>query len=243
MNWGWRSLLGPSSAEAFPRGAVLVVAAGVALSVLAALLAVSDSEGGARLDWDRSGPIPDSKPARLGPDASLQIVDAGFESTRPNAGGYSLFRVAATLTAELGGYSGRAQARCTVEVPKRTVLARTPGKRASYPLPSEDLQTQAVPELSVVRFSAKGTDTVGVPLNDAFGEFTDTGGVRVDWAPYRQGRQTWEWVLAPARRKQPVDLSFATMWRTTATPGATIGCSLAAGNDTARVATGGRLAG
>ena len=229
--------------DALPRGAIAVVALGLALSLLAALLTVADSEGGAQLDWERSGSIPDSRPAGLGEGGSLQVGDAGFEATRPNAGGYTLFRVSATLTADLGGYSGRSPARCTVRVPKRTVLARTPGKRASYPLPSEDLRTQAVPELSVVRFSAKGTDTVGVDLQDAFEEFTNSPDVKVEWAPYQQGRQTWEWVLAPVERKRAVTLSFATMWRTTATPGARIGCSVEAGPDRARVATAGSLAG
>lgn len=230
-------------AQSLPRGALAVVALGLALSLLAALLTIADTEGGARLDWERSGPIPGSRSVRLGTGGGLRIADAGIEATRPNASGYTLFRASATLTADLGGYSGRSQARCTVKVPKRTVLARTPGKRASYPLPSEDLRTQTVPELSVVRFNAKGTDTVGVEVEDAFDEFTNSPHVKVDWAPYQQGQQTWQWVLAPAERRQPVTLSFATMWRTTATPGATIGCSVSAGPDRARVATSGSLAG
>jgi hypothetical protein len=226
-----------------PRGALVVVAVGLVLSLLAALLTVEESEGGARLDWDRSGAIPNSKPAKLGDDGRLQIVDGGIEATRPNASGYSLFRVSATLNVDLGGYQGRSVERCTVRVPKRTVLARTPGKRASYPLPSEDLRSQAVPELSVVRFNAKGTDTVGVEVQDAFDEFTNSPGVKVEWAPYRQGQQTWDWVLAPAERKQPVTLSFATMWRTTATPGATTSCSVKAAAEQARVETSGSLGG
>jgi hypothetical protein len=237
------SLRSAAAPGELPRGAVALVAVGLALSLLAALLTVADSAGGARLDWDRSGSIPDSQPVRLGSDGSLQIGAAGIEATRPNAGGYSLFRVSATLTGDLGGFSGTSRARCTVRVPKRTVLAQTPGKRASYPLPSEELRTQAVPELSVVRFSAKGTDTVAVELEDAFDEFTNSPGVKVDWAPYRQGQQTWEWLLAPAQHKRPVTLSFATMWRTTTTPGATIGCSLEAGPDRARVRAAGSLSG
>jgi hypothetical protein len=229
--------------ERLPRGALAVVAVGLVLSLLAALLTVSESESGARLEWEQSGSIPDSNRAKLGADGSLQIVDGGIEATRPNASGYSLFRVSATLDSDLAGDSGRSEARCTVRVPKRTVLARTPGKRASYPLPSDDLRTQAVPELSVVRFNAKGTDTVGVEVEDAFDVFTDASGVKVEWAPYQQGQQTWEWVLTPAERKQPVTLSFLTMWRTTATPGATIDCSVDGGADRARVETSGSLGG
>ena len=233
---------GAADEDRVPRGAVAVVVVGLALSLLAALLTVEESEGGERLDWERSGAIPDSRPAKLG-QGSARIVDAEIVATRANASGYSLFRASGTLDLDLAAFDGRGEARCTARVPKRTVLARTPGKRASYPLPSDDLRTQAVPELSVVRFNAKGSDTVGVELEDAFNVFTSADGVKVEWAPYQQGEQTWEWVLAPEKRNEPLTLSFATMWRTTTTPGAAFDCSVEAGPDTARVRTAGRLGG
>jgi hypothetical protein len=233
----------PEEPLGVPRGALAVVVVGLVLSGVTALLALGEDEGGERLDWERSAPIPDSKTAPLGSDGSLQITDAGIEATRANASGYSLFRVKGTLIADLGDFAERAEPRCTVDVPGGAVLARTPNKRASYPLPSEDLRSQEVPELSVVRFNAKGTDIVGVEVEDAFEEFTNADRVKVDWAPYRKGQQTWEWVLEPAERSEPVHLSFATMWRTTGEPGATIDCSVEATGRRARATASGSVGG
>src|SRR4051812_33504305 len=218
-----------------PRGALLVVVFGLLLTGLTALLTVGESAGGENIEWERSASIPDSKPAKLGKAGGLQITDAGLEATRANASGYSLFRVAGTLNVDLGSFDGRAESRCTVHVARNAVLARTPNKRASYPLPSEDLRTQTVPPLSVVRFNAKGTDVVGVEVEDAFDEFTNSAGVKVEWAPYRKGQQTWEWVIEPGRRNEAVTLSFATLWRTTGEPAAKIACSAEAGGKRAQV--------
>lgn len=231
----------PEEPLGVPRGALAVVVVGLVLTAVTAFLTVGESEGGERLDWELSASIPDSEPADLGEDGQLQVTEAGIEATRANASGYSLFRIDGTVVVDLGDFAGRAEPRCTVDVPPGAVLARTPNKRASYPLPSEDLRSQAVPELSVVRFNAKGTDIVGVEVEDAFEEFTNANGVKVEWAPYRKGQQTWEWVLEPAERSEPVTLSFVTMWRTTGQPGAKIACTVEAAGKTARVGTGGTL--
>jgi hypothetical protein len=230
-----------SEQDRVPNGAIAVVVVGLLLSALAALLTVDEDEGGARIDWEQSASIPDSTRASLGPEGGLQVTDAGIEATRDNASGYSLFRIEGTLDLDIGQGAGRSTVRCKVRVPRRSVLARTPGKRAAYPLPSEDLQSQSVPEIAVIRFNAKGTDLVGVEVEDAFDEFTGAEGVKVEWAPYRQGEQTWEWVLGPAAASEPVTLNFMTMWRTTGTPGGQIACLAEGDEERARVATGGQL--
>jgi hypothetical protein len=225
---------------ALPRGAVAVVVAGLILSAATALLTIDEDEGGERLEWEQSAEIADSEPVDLGPDGRLQIRDAGIESTRANASGYRLFRIAASLDLDPGSYDGASQARCTVTPAPRSVLARTPGKRAAYPLPSEDLVTQSVPELSVVRFNAKGTDLVGVDVGDAVAQFTETDAVVVEWGRYRQGEQTWVWDLPPLG-DQPERLGFVTMWRTTQDPAAEIACVAETGPSRARASTAGRL--
>jgi hypothetical protein len=227
--------------DSVPKGAIAVVAVGLLLSAVAALLTVDEDEGGERLEWELSAEIPDSGAVPLRPAGSLEIIDGGIESTRENASGYSLFRVAGSAVLDLGEFDGRAELRCTVRVPPRSVLARTPGKRAAYPLPSEDLLSQAVPEVSVVRFNAKGGDLVGVDVEDAFEQFTNADAVKVEWAPYRQGQQTWDWVLEPTERTEPARLAFMTMWRTTESAGARIACSATAGRQTSRAATSGSV--
>jgi hypothetical protein len=220
-----------------PRGAIVVIVVGLLACVATALLTVGESSGGESLSWDVSGRIPDSAP---GP---LQITDAAIASTRPNASNYRLFRISGTVNADLASFSGAVPVRCTVEAGKRSVLGRTPGKRASYPLPSNDLATQSVPDQSIVRFNAKGTDIVGVPVSDAFTDYTNANDAKVDWAHYKPGRQTWNWLLRPAKRSEPVTLSFATMWRTTTDPEGKIACSAQAGSRKLSAKTAGKLGG
>lgn len=224
-----------------PLGAILVVVVGLLLTGAAALLTIGENEGGAYLEWDDSAPLPDSANASS-KRISAKIVGGEIQSTRSNASGYRLFRISAGLRLETARSSDRATASCTVSVPSRTVLGRTPGKRASYPLPSEDLAAQGVPEGSIVRFGAKGTDLVNVEVNDAFEKFTAAPGVKVDWAPYRQGEQTWTWVLTDVGRPdRMVRFDFATMWRTTARPGARIACEAEDRGDRVRMRTGGSI--
>ncbi len=224
-----------------PLAAILVVAAGLLLSGAVALLTLGENEGGAYLDWEESASIPDSANSTT-KNLSAKIVGGEIQSTRSNASGYSLYRISAGLLLETPRPDDRATATCTVSVPRRTVLGRTPGKRASYPLPSEDLAVQGVPPGSIVRFGAKGTDLVNVTLDDAFGKFTSAPGVKVDWAPYRQGEQTWNWVLTDVKRpRRAVRLDFATLWRTTVRPRATISCEVLERGAKATVRTAGKL--
>jgi hypothetical protein len=145
---------------------------------------------------------------------------------------------------DTGSFAGRAEAGCTVQVPPLTsVLAHTPNKRASYPLPSTKLASQPVPVRSVISFGAKGASAVGVEVGDAIDRFSNTPGVKVDWDPYKQCQQTWRWVLVPAKRAEPVVLEFATMWRTTATPSGVITCSADQQGRHAKVKTSGELPG
>ncbi len=224
-----------------PLGAIAIVVAGVLLSGAAALLSVDEYAGGIHLEWDDSARIPDSAASSVG-GVSAKVVDGEIDTTRVNASGYKLYQVNAGLQLETARRDDRATASCTISVPSPSVLGRTPGKRASYPLPSEDLPAQAVPEGSIVRFYAKGTDVVVVPLSDTLHRFTSAPGIKVDWAPYRPGEQTWNWVLTDVDRHwRTVRLGFATMWRTTARPGAKIACRVADGKHTVTASTAGRL--
>ena len=224
-----------------PLGTILIVVAGILLSAAAALLSTDEYAGGIHLEWDDSAPIPDSASSTSG-GITAKIVGGEIDTTRANASGYRLYQANAGLRLETAGEDDRATASCTISVPPPSVLGRTPGKRASYPLPSEDLATQNVPESSIVRFYAKGTDIVVVPLSDALGSFTSAPGVRVEWGPYRQGEQTWNWVLTGVPRpRRVVRLGFATLWRTTGRPGAKFSCRVAEAKRAVAVRTAGGL--
>ena len=168
----------------------------------------------------------------------MRIEQAGLRATAQNAGGYSLYRVAAVLKISTGASVGQGRVRCITRVPTRTIVAHTTKQRASYPQPSDDLIKQGVPRTSLVEFSAQNSDLAVVDFEDAFDRFTGKTDITVEWTPYRPGQQGWDWGLPTGRPGKPLTLGFGSIWRTTATPGARIACTVetAAGSATTRTA-------
>lgn len=231
-----------------PRGALIVIAVGLIATVAAALLSTDSSSAGAvELEWELHKPLADSKPATVpgGGGSRMQLVDAGLRATGTNVSGYQLYRVAAVLAIDKGSPVGSGRVTCTIEVPRRTLVAHTPNNRGSYPRPSEeeDLIKQEVPEKVVIEFSAHGTDAAIMKLGDAFDEFVGERGVTVSWTPFAIGQQGWQWGLPPGRPSEPIELGFASIWRTTATPTAKIACTLKTSSGSATVTTDGSLPG
>jgi len=226
-----------------PRGAVAVIAFGLLLTGACTYLTNVDLASGERLDWEQSSDIPASNPATLGKRGELRIVGAGLVSTRPNVSQYSVFRVAGGLEVSTDDPARRVNAECTVHVPKGVIFARTRSRRAAFPNPSTDLAAQPVPEIANIAFNAKGSDLVGLEINDAFDVYTSSGRVVAEWGKFKEGEQTFEWTLRGGNRTEPVRLGFAVMWRTVSTPAAArIECEAkTVSGDTARVLTGGTL--
>jgi hypothetical protein len=226
-----------------PLGAILTVIGGLLLTVVCALLTNVDLATGERIEYESDGRIPDSEPAKLGRDGEIQIVDAGLAATRGNNSEYRIYRVTGALTIDPGSSTRRIDADCAVRVPDGVILGRTPGRRASFPQPSEDLKIQEVPEVVILRFNAKGSDINGVELIDAFETYTNASDVLVEWSPYRQGSHRWEYVAKGAKRDIPIRLNFASMWRTIdVPPAADIGCRVAyPDGKPARVSTSGEI--
>jgi len=195
------------------------------------------------IEWEETGPIPDSSPAKLGRRGEIQITDATLAATRANASDYRVYRVAATLEVTTGEPERRANPTCTIEVPRNVIFARTPGGRAVFPQPSEDLEVQDVPNVAGIEFNAKGTDLVGLEVEDVIPEYTTTADVLLEWGPYRAGSQTFEWVIRGGNHEEPVNLTFATMFRTNdAAPAAAISCAVTTVEGAeARTATRGSL--
>ena len=195
------------------------------------------------IEWEDTGSIPDSAATRLGRRGKIQITDATLAATRANTSDYRVYRVAATLNVVTGEPERRANPTCTIEVPRDVIFARTPGGRAVFPQPSEDLETQDVPDIAGIEFNAKGTDLVGLEVEDVIAEYTTTPGVLAEWGPYQAGSQTFEWVIRGSNHDEPVNLTFAAMFRTTdAEPAADIRCAVETVQGAgARTATSGSL--
>jgi len=215
-----------------PRLAIATVIVGLFATGAAHYLANVDLvTGGERIEFEDSAEIPDSPAAKLGRSGELSISNAEIQATRASASDYSVFRVSALLNLTTADPGRRANASCTIDAPDGVIFARNPstgevpGRRSAFPQPSEDLQLQEVPEVALIEFNVKGTDTVGLEISDAFESYTTPADVLVEWGPFRAAEQTFEWVIRGGDHAEPVRLAFATLFRTTTTvPAADISC-------------------
>jgi hypothetical protein len=228
-----------------PRGALAVVAIGLIATLAAALLSTDAATGSAaELFWEAKAPLPDSRVAPIPGGGSMRLSEAGIRVTEPNISGYRIFRVAGVLKIDAGSAIGQGRLRCATRVPGNAIVAHTPGSRASYPRSSsgENLIKQDVPEVVLVEFNSHGTDLAVLGLADAFDTFTDQPGVVVSWSPYRKAVQEWQWGLPAGRPEKPLELGFASFWRSTGTPTARISCTVETGAGKATARTAGKLA-
>ena len=128
-----------------PRGALIVVVAGLLACLAAAALATDKSDGeAANLEWVKRVAMPDSQPVDVpgGRGKTMQLVDAQIVATGTNVSGYSLFRVAADLRIAAGSPVGDGIVLCKIEGGDRAEIARTSGGlRALYPRSSESGST------------------------------------------------------------------------------------------------------
>jgi len=225
-----------------PRGALIVIAVGLLATVVAALLSTDKLIGAATLEWVQKTPLPDSRKVAIPGGGEMQLTEAGIRAAEPNVSDYTLYRTAAKLTISAGSAIGHARLRCAVTVPKRTIVAKTPKSRASYPRSSEELSEQETTEDSLVEFSSHSTDLAVVEIGDVIGKrYTREKGIVVEWAPFRIGQQVWKYGLPAGRPREDLTLPFASIWRTTAKPAAKIACTVENSGGTATVRIAGAL--
>jgi hypothetical protein len=213
-----------------PRGALAVIAVGLFATFAAAVLQTDKPLGSAELEWEAKSPLPDSRRAAIPGGGSIQIREAGLRAAELNAGGYRLYRIASVVEIAAGSATGKARLRCAHRVPRsRTLIAHTPNSRGAFPRPSEEkdlLKQGDPPEQVELEFSTHGGEFAVVELGDAFRQYTTLPGVVASWAEYEVGEQEWQWGLPSGKPREPLELGFASFWRTGGTPEARIQCTL-----------------
>jgi hypothetical protein len=226
-----------------PRGALAVIAVGLLATIAAALLSTTKPLGAVALEWEGRTALPDSREVAIPGGGAMQIVDVEIRDSEENVSGYRLFRVSAVLEIEAGSAVGQARVNCRTDVPRRTIPAKTPNSRASYPRSSsgEDLRKQDVPEDVQVEFNTHGTEIATLELDDAFARYVNGPDVVASWPPYRQALQEWQWGLPDGRPTETLELGFASIWRTTTSASSKVTCTVATAAGEATAGTAGAL--
>ena len=206
-----------------PRGAVITVAVGLILSLVALAANRTDWEASADLEWVTVEEVEAPPPAGLDGGGTIELARTTLSALPATERGDLLFRISGVLVINRKG--GPVRARCDVAASPPAEIARTPRKRAAWPRPSEDLRLQEVPELMVIDFSTDGADLLGLPIRDSFRRYSDTASlVTVDWDGFAERRQNWVWVLPEGSGPGPATLGFSVVFKTYRRPVATILC-------------------
>lgn len=226
--------------ERIPRGAIVIVALGLVATLAAALLTTGKGAGEfAHLEFVQHAKVPDSKPVAVpgSSEAKMQLIDSAIQETGTNVAQYSLFRVVSTLRIDEGAPVGEGKIVCSTHADRLgTLIAQTHGElRATYPRSSEGLYGQNVEPTALIKFSSHGLEYAVLEFTDLPSHWTTAKGVKVNWPEYEEGTEHVEYFLPAGKLKEPLELPFYTIWKTTKAPAATIACTLkvAAGEATA----------
>jgi hypothetical protein len=228
-----------------PRGALVVVAIGLIATVAAALLATDEAGGSSvEIEWAAHAQLPDSRPATIPAGGSMRLQDGGLRASEDNIEGERIFRVTSVLHVDSGAAVGQARVRCRMSG-GGAELARTVNSRGAFPRSSGEynLTKQDVPESVGVRLPIQGAEYASLELGDAFEAFTGLPGVVVSWLPHRTYSQEWQWGLPKGRPQEPLDLAFASFWRTAGKLDAQVSCTVETDAGKASVRTAGELKG
>jgi hypothetical protein len=227
-----------------PRGVLAVVAVGLIATLAAALLTAGKSEGeAAHLEFVQIGKIPDSRPVDVPGGGTMQLTEGRIQETGTNFGGYSLFRVATTLTISRGAPTSGGQILCRTSVKPQITIARSSNDlRALYPRSSEEgIWGQEVPEALLLKFSSHNSGLAVIEVGDLNQpRFTTIQGVKLEWPEFKEGLERLEYSLPDSPPPREVRLPFYTVWKTQYRPAAKVSCTLetSAGKATARTAGG-----
>jgi hypothetical protein len=236
----------PPEQNRIPRGALIVVAVGLIASLAAAVLATGKGSGdAANLEWVKSGPIADSKTVDVpGGKGTMELFDGEIRATGTNVSGYALYRVSSNLRISAGAPVGDGRILCETKGGPRSEVAQTSGGlRGTYPRSSESgIYSQAVPEVLLIDFSARGNELALVDAEDlGIRRFTTEKGIKLEWPEYKEGTERLKYFIAGGKPKRDLVLPFYTVWKTTAIPAAKISCALTTSAGEATVTTAGGL--
>ena len=232
------------SADArMPRGVLAVIAVGLVATVAAALLTTDESGEAPHLEFVQARTFPDSKPTEVpGGGGKMQLTEGRIQATGTNFSGYSLFRVASTLTVSKGSPVGRGLIVCKTSVnPSSTEIAHSSlGLRTLYPRSSENgIWGQPIPETLLIKFSSHGGELAVLEVDDLEQpRFTSERGVKTGWPEYTPGIERLKYYLPEGKPKRDLELPFYTVWKAQRKPAATVACTLetSAGKATTRTA-------
>jgi len=176
-----------------PRGAVVVVAVGLVVTVLAVALTRNPGQAGATVDYKTQTKFPQSKTVKFGQGGNTQIVHGLLSTTDANEVGDRLFTIEATLRAKAGSGAKITQASCQLKLPQGILMGQSEGRRAAFPRTLANTADDAIKEGVPVDFSNGSESQAGITLRNVFFKYVIGGNPSVVWSDVAAGQHTWLW--------------------------------------------------
>lgn len=176
-----------------PRGAVVVVAVGLLVSVAAVLLSRDPGGVGEDVPFKAEDELSDSRPVELGDRGSVRIVDGVVSTTADNDFGERLYKVEASATSRAGADDELSSVRCQFKFPEDVHIGQSDGRRAAFPRPLADTADDAIKEGAAVEFETDDAAQAGIVLRDAFFKYVIGGDPSVNWPNLAEGQHVWLW--------------------------------------------------
>jgi hypothetical protein len=183
------------SALAFlpPRGAVVVVAVGLLVTVLAVALTSSPGQAGATVAYKTQTKFPQSKTVKFGQGGNTQIVDGLLSTTDANEAGDRLFTIETSLRVKAGSGAKITQVSCQLKLPQGTLMGQSEGLRAAFPRPLANTADDAIKAGIPVDFTNGSESQAGITLRNVFFKYVIGGDPSVNWSDLAAGQHTWLW--------------------------------------------------
>lgn len=185
-----------------PRGAVVVVAVGLLVTVAAIVLSRDPGTVGEDIPYETEVEFSDSPTVSLGREGNARIVDGVISTTAPNDFDDRLYRIEASLRARAGAGTRIDSVRCQLRLQDGVHIGQSDGRRAAFPRPLSDTADDAIKEGAPVEFETEDAEQAGLQLRNAFFKYVVGGDPSVSWPNLDPGQHVWLW-----RYSKPVSSS------------------------------------
>lgn len=215
----------PSGDGRIPRLAVGVVILGIVASLAVYGISKIPGSGSTKIEWDTIEEIA-SPPAKEVGSGSFAVSRTSLSALAPNDEERMIFRVAGVVRIDSGGRKPT-RVRCDVSstADEDTRMARSTRLRAAWPKPSKALQSQDVPETSLVKFRTGESKKIDLPIRDVVRRYADIGApVTVDWDGYVEDDQNWIWRMTEGTGAGAATLPWLVIFEAEDRPRGTVRC-------------------
>jgi hypothetical protein len=176
-----------------PRGAVVVVAVGLLISVAAILLSRDPGGVGEDVPYRAETDLADSSTVELGSGGHVTIVDGVISTTADNDLQQRLYRIESSLRARAGAGGEITSVRCQLRMPEGVYIGQSDGRRAAFPRPLADTADDAIKEGASVEFETDDGALAGIHLRNAFFKYVIGGNPSHVWPNLAEGQHVWLW--------------------------------------------------